>query len=54
MFLDDSQMISNIFRLLRKVIMIMTNDVLHIGKDTNNMTPKQYNKELKVINLNLF
>jgi len=51
-FLDDSQIVGNIFRIFRKAIMILTNDELHKGKITSEMSHKQYNKELKVIKNN--
>lgn len=48
-FLEDSQIISNIFRLFRKVLVVITNEELHKGNTTDKMSVKLYNRELKVI-----
>ena len=47
-FLEDSQIIGNIFRLFRKAVMVITSQEFQKGKITNDINPKQYIKEIKV------
>ncbi len=49
-FLEDSQIISGIFRVMRKAILIVTNEEYQKGR-TNDTDLKKYNRESKVIPL---